>query len=506
MITNELMNLGAVDTAALISGGQISALEVTDGRIARIEQQQAQLNALVVRRFDVARQEARAIDARRLRGDTLPPLAGVPITVKEALDVQGLPSTGGLPSRRDHRAEADDPAVTRLRQAGTIVLGKSNVAQALIFIESDNPLYGRSNHPENAERSCGGSSGGEAALVASGGSALGLGTDIGGSLRVPAAFCGIASLKPTAGRLPDVQRLSMSVGELAIASQVGPLARNTADVEAALRVLNPPQFMLAASASVDVSKLRIGVFEQDGLFAPSPGVRRAVREAAAALRAAGATLVTFTVPDPAEVQALFYGLLGGDGGVSLKRLLGADKRDVRVVQLMFVAGRSRALRQALAGVAGLAGQHHLPALIRTLGELSVAQYWDLCERQIDYRLRFLQAMDRSDAGPLDLLLSPPVALPAFTHGATKDLGLPGIYTTLYNVLGFPAGVVPVTRVKAGEESDRPASRDLAEKAAARVEAGSVGLPLGVQLAARPWGESAVLAAMGVIEAAARTRR
>jgi fatty acid amide hydrolase len=124
-------------------------------------------------------------------------------------------------------------------------------------------------------------------------------------------------------------------------------------------------------------------------------------------------------------------------------------------------------------------------------------------RQIDYRERFLQAMDRSDAGPLDLLIGPPVATPPFTHGATKDLGLPGIYSSLYNVLGFPAGVVPVTKVRAGEESDRIESSDMAEKAAAKVEAGSAGLPLAAQVVARPWCEHHALAAMAVIERATK---
>jgi fatty acid amide hydrolase len=276
-----------------------------------------------------------------------------------------------------------------------------------------------------------------------------------------------------------------------------------ADVELALRVLNPGHLVLPPSDTVDVSRLRVGVCERDGVFAPSPGVRRAVREAAAALKAAGATVVDFTVPDPQEAQAIFFGSLTGDGGAGLKRLLRGNRKDPRVFQLIASLGLPGPLRRLVGGLAGAAGQRHLSALLAAAGERSADALWQLAERQIDYRLRFAQAMDKSDAGPLDLLISPPAATPAFTHGATKDLGLPGVYTSLYNVLGFPAGVVPMTQVRAGEESDRPVSKDLAEKAAAKVEAGSAGLPLGVQVAGRPWAEHQVLAAMRVIEAAKR---
>src|SRR5207249_1836 len=173
----------------------------------------------------------------------------------------------------------------------------------LIYIETDNPLHGRTHHPQDATRTPGGSSGGEAALIASGGSALGLGTDLGGSVRVPKAFCGIASIKPTAGRLPDPSRLSVAVGQRAIESQLGPMAQRAADLEVALQVLNPPAFALPPSGGVDVATLRVGVYEYDGLFAASPGLRRAVRAAAARLRAVRAAAASWKIPDPRGVHS-----------------------------------------------------------------------------------------------------------------------------------------------------------------------------------------------------------
>ena len=482
-----------------VASGRQSAVSLVRERLDLIDRENPRLNAMVAIRRDGALADAAAIDSARASGRELGPLAGVPVSIKEALDVEGMASTAGIDARTGTLSRTDCEAVARLRRAGAIIMGKSNIAQLLIFVESDNPVYGRCNHPERADRSPGGSSGGEGALLAVGATTLGLGTDIGGSGRIPAAFCGVASIKPTGGRLPDPERLSVPIGQQAIPSQLAPMARHVSDVELMLQLLNPPWFRLEASSSVDIARLRVGVYEHDGLFAASPGVRRAVREAAESLKAAGATVVPFGIPEPAEAQALFFALLSADGGAGMKRLLAGSRVDMRVTQQLFVAGRSRITRAAIAQLATVAGQRHLAAAARAIGRRSVDEFWQLVERQLDYQARFTAALDGSEAGPIDILLGPPVATPAFTHGATKELGLPGIYTTLYNLLGWPAGVVPVSRVRPGEESDRPPSRDMAERAAARVESGSVGLPLGVQVAARPWREHEALAVMAHLE-------
>jgi fatty acid amide hydrolase len=202
--------LSAVELAEMIARGEATSLEVVDAHIERVEQVNQALNAVVVKLYDRARASAREADDRRARGDALGPLHGVPVSVKEALDVEGTPSTFGLPSRAGGEAERDCDYVARLREAGAIVIGKTNVAQLLLYYESDNPVYGRTNNPWNLERTPGGSSGGEAAIIAARGSPMGLGTDIGGSVRVPATFCGIAALKPTMGRTPEPWALQHS--------------------------------------------------------------------------------------------------------------------------------------------------------------------------------------------------------------------------------------------------------------------------------------------------------
>jgi Asp-tRNA(Asn)/Glu-tRNA(Gln) amidotransferase A subunit family amidase len=502
----------ASELARRIADGSITSAETVEAHIARIERVNAALNAVVVKRYDEARTEAREADRRRAAGEPLGVLHGVPVTIKECLDFAGLPSTFGLASRAKHAAEADDPYVARLRAAGAIVLGKTNVAQVLLAVESSNPVYGRTNNPWNLDRAPGGSSGGEGAIVAAGGSPLGLGTDIGGSVRIPAAFCGIAALKPTQGRTPDQGRCSVPFGQRAVVSQVGVLARTVADVALGTGVIAgapasdlEPSVALGDYRAVDVAKLRVAVFEDDGAFATGPAVRRGVREAAQMLAAAGARVTPWTPPDIDEALDLYYGLMTADRGRGLGALTRGEKIDSTIAPLLMFAQRSRRTLGAIRRLLNAAGQRGSSDKLRAFGYGDTHHYWQLVERQIAYRERFLRALNEDNGGPFDVVLCPPCAVPAYTHGAARDLGLLGSYSLLANLLGFPAGVVPVTRVRADEEAGRAASRDMVYAAVNKVERNSAGLPIGAQLIARPWREDVVLAAMQAIETAASVR-
>ena len=326
--TADLTILGAADLAALIASGAVSAVEAVEAHIARIEQVNPGLNAVVVERYAAARAEAQAADRRRMSGAPLDPLDGVPITIKECLDLAGTPSTFGLETLANTTATADDRYVARLRAAGAVVLGKTNVSQLLMFVESDNPVYGRTNNPWNLARSAGGSSGGQGAIIAAGGSPLGLGTDIGGSLRIPAAFCGIASLKPTAGRTPDAGRYSVPIGQQAIASQVGVLARQVADVALGTEIVSggrapsfEPPMPLGDYQAVNVAKLRVAYYTDDGTLAPAPALRRAVREAADILRDRGAQVTAWSPPDVPHALELFFSIFTADRGELMREML-----------------------------------------------------------------------------------------------------------------------------------------------------------------------------------------
>ena len=507
-----LVGSSAGALAARIASGEVSAIDVVEAHIARIEAVNPRLNAVVVPRYAEARTEAREADRRRAAGEPLGPLHGVPVTVKECLDLAGTPSTFGLSARAGLTAAADDPYVARLRAAGGIVVGKTNVAQLLMSIESYNPVYGRTNNPWNADRSPGGSSGGEGAIIAAGGSPLGLGTDIGGSSRIPAAFCGIAGFKPTQGRTPDNGRGSIPFGQRAIVSQIGVLARSVDDVALALGIvagapeaaLEPP-VPLGDLHAVDVARLRIAFYDDDGIFPASPAVRRAVREAAQLLAAAGAHVTPWSAPDLSQATELFFELLSADRGRGLQALMRRERVDPNIGPMLMMAKQNRPAIGVFQALFRALGQHRTAAMIAPFGHGDTHHYWQLAEAQIDYRCRFLDALDRDEGGPFDLVLAPPCALPAFTHGAARDLALAGSYSLLPNVLGFPAGVVPVTHVQPDEEAARAVSRDAVERTAAKVDRGSAGLPVGVQIMARPWRDHVALAAMRAIETAADYR-
>lgn len=477
----ELISRGAAELARMIAKGEVSALEVVDAHIKRIEAVNARLNAVVIKLYGEARGAARAVDAARARGESLPPLAGVPITIKESTDLAGTPSTAGIPSRAKQIVSSDAPIVATLRRAGAIPLGKTNVSQCLLYQESDNPLYGRTNNPWNLERAPGGSSGGEAAIIAAGGSPLGLGTDIGGSLRYPAHSCGIAALKPTSGRI-DMNGTFNALRHLdAIPDSAGPLARRVEDLELAM------QLLADVRAATDIKALRIGVFTEDGLFPTNPAIVRAVREAKNKLRAAGATVTDILPPDVAAGAALYLALMGVDQWQSVRKILGDDPKDPRIAATLRLTSIPFFMRRMMLGGARVFGQKRLSRLLGKMGPIE-----ELKREQAAFRAQF-------DALPVDVILYPPSHLPALVHGACDMLTTTFSFCFLANLLHWPAGVVYGTRVREGEEHALPPVRDAFGKRWKQVETGSVGLPVGVQVAARPNREDLVLAVMKVLQ-------
>lgn len=429
----------------------------------------------------------------------------MPVTIKECYHVAGTPSTMGLTNRLEVHAE-DGTLVRRLRRAGAIVLGKTNVPQLMVWHETDNPLYGRTNNPWDLTRGPGGSTGGEAALIAARGSPLGLGGDLGGSIRIPCHFCGIHGIKPTSVRLPRGGLARNLHGMEAFRYQPGPLARRVEDLELALSVLADaggelephelPPVPLGHSAKVEVSKLRIAMFEDDGYFPAAPAIRRAVREAAEALRARGAVVEPWTPPSTSEAMKLYFGLVGADGGQDARSIVKGGQLDPRLKRLLWIAGLPNVARVPLTALLKAAGQQWSARLLSGAQGCSVNRYW-----QLTYRLgKYVEAYIASlRAGRFDAVLSPPHALPAMRHAAAVDLFPAASYTFIPNLLEVPVGVVSITRVRPGEESDRPASRDPVEKLALRTEAGSAGLPVGVQIFAHHWREDVVLAIMAALE-------
>lgn len=504
-----LTALGPGALAAMIAAGEVASREVVDAHIDRIDVVDPALNAVTVRLYDRARAAAAAADEVIAAGDPVGPLHGVPISVKDQFLLEGTPSTWGLPSRADHRATREGPLLHRLRAAGAIPLVKSNVPVLLLETETHNPLFGRTNNPWDLDRTPGGSSGGESALIAARCSPLGIGADIGGSLRIPAHYTGISSIKCTAHRLPwgDNPVGAFPEWQEAIVPVAGPMARTVDDVALGWRVLAAGDDPLAPEpevppvpwrdpGEVDVAGLRVGVYETDTFFAVAPAIRRAVREAAAALADAGAAVEEWSPPDPEEVFALYAGLLGCDDWQHVRDFLGDDPASP-VLKLMFLGGRTPGvLSRVVPGAARALGQDSAVSVLANLGPASP---YDTSERVIRQRALKHDIAGRLHDGPA-VILGPPSALPALPHGRFRDLIAAFVQTFLPNLLGLPAGVVPVTRVRPDEETERSPGVDVVQRIARSAERGSAGLPVGVQVMAPWWREELVLAAMGAIEA------
>jgi len=505
----EVHRLSALELAREIAGGACSAREVVDHHIARIEATHATINAVVWPRFEQARAEADSADAARARGEPLGPLHGVPITIKDHYDVAGLPTTCGVARLRDHVAAADGLLVAALKRAGAIVLGKTNVPQTMGVIETDNGLFGRTSNPWDPSRTCGGSSGGEAAAIAAGCSALGLGSDYGGSVRVPAAWCGIYGLRPTARRLPlDPIPVSTASGVEGLVSQPGPLARHPADLALAMKLMVEaaghvpftlfPPVPWRDPAALNLAGMKVALLPQVGDWPPGPAVRRALQEAAAALRRQGVTVEEW--PDAPDLQHgvdLFFGIATADKLGFVRDLLAGEPPVPLMKPNMDLIGLPRALVPLVKAALRSSGQLRLH---RMLSHGAPAKSADGLLRLLHQRA-VLEAdvLRRMAARRFDALLCPALPIAAPPHGTVNDMGDFWGSMLAFNVLGFPAGVAPVSRVRAGEESDRAPSRDKAVEALRRAEQGSAGLPVSVQVAAAPWREDIVLALLMALE-------
>jgi Asp-tRNA(Asn)/Glu-tRNA(Gln) amidotransferase A subunit family amidase len=506
-----IIDLPAVEIAAQVRSGGLAAIDVTEAYLERIERLNPQIKAICFRTDDEARRTARQIDEARTRGERLGPLAGVPTSIKDCFDLLGTPTTLGIGSRRHCVPTEEGPVVRRLRAAGAVFVGKTNVPQIMLSYETVSSLGGRTTHPERADRSCGGSSGGEAAAVGARFSAVGLGSDLLGSIRQPAHVCGIHGFKPTTQRCSMRGVGTVLLGMEALVSQPGPLARHVADVEAFMNVLVDgdddcdPYCMPVPWRSpdeVDIAKLRIGVWEEDPMFVPSPAIRRAVREAADELSRAGAEVVPFALPESERAWRLSLAVLAASGGAGARRMLAGESPIPMVARALRVWGMSPAVRAVVTAMAERMGQPWQAKLIRICRNTSAAGYWELVRDRKEYvrDTASLLAKHRIDA-----VIAPPHGLPALLHGTSSETLTAGVFSFVPNLLGLPCATLSATRVRPGEESVRPKTRELSQSTAWRVEQGSTGLPVGVQIASLWWREDVCFALMRRLEAYFKTR-
>jgi Asp-tRNA(Asn)/Glu-tRNA(Gln) amidotransferase A subunit family amidase len=445
-----------------LAAGETTAVALVERTLDALQAADAGLGAVVASDPERALGEAAEADAVRRRGEQRP-LLGLPITVKDNLDVAGLRTAAGSAARPDHVAASDASAVRRLRDAGAIVVAKTNVPEASCDYETENAVFGRTAHPLDPARTPGGSSGGEAALLAAGATIVGVGTDGGGSIRVPSHYCGIPGLRPTVGRVPETGQWpptrASGMGDL---SCIGPMARHVEDLGLLLAVMAGPDGIdpyavpvpLGSPADVDLATLRVAWYDEDPAVPVTEGTRAAVAAAAVALADVGCLVEKVAAPPATEATELFFAAVGGDGGAHLLEHCGHGGPHT---------AQFRALLASFPDTPPPAS--HVFALQRRVLEL--------------------RARVRAWASAHDIVLCPVVAGPAPRHGERPGPAGAGDahpyaafnYVHTYALAGMPAASVPV-----GTEN---------------------GLPLGVQVVGAPWREDVVLAAARAIESMSR---
>jgi amidase len=453
---NEILRYSATRQASLVRQRQVSSRELVAAHLERISNVDPKLHATVEVLAERALAEANSADVALTRGEAVGALHGVPFSIKDSIELAGTVCTAGTLGRSGAAASTEDAAlVARLRRAGGIPIAKTNLPDLLFAFESDNLLFGRTNNPYDLSRTSGGSSGGEAALIAACGSPLGLGSDAAGSVRLPAAFCGIAGIKPTSGRLPRTGHFPPAGGWIESLWQIGPMARRVEDLVTAMPLLAGPDeydptaigMPVRDPAGVRLRDLRAAFYTDNGFAAAQPEVAEVVRAAAQSLAAETACMDEARPACLAAAYDLEMKLLGPDGGDSLRRYL-ADLGSTRLHPLL--TGWLDKLEPYRTDLAGLQG------------------YWAEWD---SYRAEMFAFLRRYDA-----ILCPAYTQPALPHGASiRDENFRGFsHTMAYNVAGWPAAVV-----RCGESAE--------------------GLPIAVQVVAAPWREDIVLAVAAALE-------
>jgi len=446
------------EIAASIRSKQISPVELVESHLRRIESLQPILNAFVYLDADAARAQARAAEAAVSQNHRLGPLHGVPLTLKSCIDVASWPCPAGSLLRRDYVPSTDAPLVARLKSAGAILLGNTSTPEFLMAYETNNLLTGKTSNPWNLAYSSGGSSGGEAAAIAAGCSMGGVGSDGGGSIRVPAHFCGICGLKPTPGRIPSTGHFPSGAGAFGWIGVVGPMARTVADVRALFEVMAGPDAGDAHSAPVplrtypenDLRATPIGLLQSPALGNATPETRFAVDRAAKLLSDRGFSVEPFELSGLDRALELWWFFFGPVIAHLLNTNLAGHESQL-----------SPLLREYLSNATS-----PVP--------LSLDPFFQACAERDLLREKILRQMDR-----VSILLSPVSSTPAFRHGEGNYQ--PGIgyrdtmrFSQWLNLTGFPGASVPIAL-------------------------SNEGLPIGVQIIGRPFEDELVLAVAEALE-------
>lgn len=448
---DELLNSSLVTIVNAIASGEVKSKEVVTAFLDRIERVNRELNAVVLSTGEQALQLADKADADLKNGISHGAMHGVPITIKDSLDTVDAITTWGTLGRKDFRPGRDATCVERLRAQGAILMGKTNTPEFTLSFQTDNLVYGKTNNPFDPGLTPGGSSGGAAAIIAAGASPLDIGTDTGGSIRLPSHFSGIAGIKPTTGRVPCTGNALPSTGLIAPLSQPGPMARYVEDLSYVLKIISGPDLLdpHAVDAKwhdpgdVDVATLRIGYHTDNGICTPAVEIIRTVRD----------VLDLFKDHKLATSEARPGGL--EMAGFIMGRVFSADSGEM--LNVLLEDCRTQTPSPVIV--------EHMK---RPAGELSATEFAQVLNLWQNYQSSMLGYFN-----DFDILISPVNAQTAIKHGVKEEMDA-YTYTSAYNLTGWPATVI-----RAGTTDN--------------------GLPIGIQILSRPFREDQCLALAAWLE-------
>ncbi|XP_078575872.1 fatty-acid amide hydrolase 1-like [Branchiostoma floridae x Branchiostoma japonicum] len=508
----EILSLTLPQLSQQLRDGQLSAVQVLQAFQEKATLENDKLNCLTEPVPD-ALARAEVLDAG---GDKVGLLHGVPVSIKDNVNIKGMATTMGVTKHLDIPADEDAVIVQVLKKQGAVPFVKTNVPQTLLSMACSNPVFGETLNPVDPTRSPGGSSGGEGALIRSGGSVLGVGSDIAGSARIPAHFCGIHGFKPTAYRISPKGFKSSSPGQQGVVSAPGLLARDVDSLALGMKALLVPDmfqldplvvpipFRQEVGQSLyyeDKKPMRIGYFPTLQSCPPTPSMGRAVILAKEALEKAGHTLIVFDPPDQMyAIMDLTFRLISADGGKTFyTEWLKDEIIDDRIKSQVSLMTMPYYLRKIM----GFLLRPIWPRVSRNLSHRLLGSIYELWQRLVEreeYIQKFLADWREKE---LDVLLCPAFAIPACKPQHAGRIISAASYTALFNLLNFPAGVVPVTTVT--EEDDRLLDdwrgygNDLIDRLFKQTTRGAVGLPVAVQCVALPWQEEKCLRLMKEVE-------
>lgn len=433
----DLGRASATAIARAIREGAITSEEAVAHHVAAVRAKNPRLNAVVRDRFADALDEARAVDAARSRGEALAPFAGVPCTIKESFALRGMPQSSGLVARKGHISSQDGTTVRRLREAGAIPLGVTNTSELCMWMESANKVYGRTNNPYDARCTAGGSSGGEGSIVGSGASPFGLGSDIGGSIRMPAFFNGVFGHKPSSGTVPATGQYPIAHGRARYLLATGPICRKAEDLWPLLQTLAGPDgedetttnALRGTPSDVDLSRLTVLVVRENGRLDVSDELKDAIERAALALSRRGAKVKRFAHPLLSKSLEIWAANMSEGGGPTFAELMGEGVEVPPLRELgRFLVGRS---------------DHTFPAiglgLIERITKRFPSGLAEMSRATGELRAAIEDALGGDTPA---VLLYPPYTQTAPRHGRALLVPVQWMYTAIFNALELPVTQVP----------------------------------------------------------------